>query len=65
MKTILAITGGVFWLLAILGAVVPGWNFHAVFADDESARDWHSRKAAELDARIQAKADQTSNETKP
>ncbi len=55
MTKFLAVIGACFIIAMIIGAVVPGMNFHAVFAGDEAAQRWHQRLAAELQTRIQEK----------
>lgn len=61
MKTFLAIIGGLFLLMFFAGAFMPRMNFHAVFGSDEDARDWHLQKAAELDAKIKARANSSTD----
>lgn len=51
----LALIGAAFIVLTLLGAVVPGWNFHVIFANDKSALDWHASRVVELAKRIEAK----------
>lgn len=55
MTNFLAVIGACFILAMVIGAVVPGMNFHVVFAGDEAAQKWHQRLAAELQTRIQEK----------
>ncbi|CAM3946681.1 hypothetical protein N5K37_32450 [Delftia tsuruhatensis] len=55
MTQFLAVIGACFIVAMIIGAVVPGMNFHVVFAGDEAAQRWHQRLAAELQTRIQEK----------
>ncbi|WP_054074529.1 hypothetical protein [Comamonas testosteroni] len=60
MKNALAIIGAVFILLSILGAVVPGWNYHVAFASDEEALAWHKSLAAQLEAKAAQRAAQAA-----
>lgn len=55
MSTFLSFIGGGFLILAALGAIVPGMNFHVVFASDAEALKWHHRLAKELEDNIQSK----------
>lgn len=55
MTQFLAVIGACFIVAMLIGAVVPGMNFHVVFAGDEAAQKWHQRLAAELQTRIQEK----------
>ncbi len=55
MSTFLAFIGGAYLVAALIGAVVPGWNFHVAFADDKSTQKWHARLAEELAVRIKEK----------
>lgn len=55
MNTFLAFIGGAFLVACILGAVLPGLNFHVVLAGDKEAQKWHARLAAELSTRIKEK----------
>ena len=56
MQAIAAAIGWSFVVCAVLGAVVPGMNFHVAFVGDDAALAWHRRWAAELEAQIKKRA---------
>ena len=48
MKTFASIIGWAFIVLTILGATVPGLNFHIVFANDQTTMEFHKENADRL-----------------
>lgn len=56
MKTILALIGFVFIGFSIIGAAVPGFNFHVCFGPDKGCRDWHAKQAEMLDLKMEIEA---------
>ncbi len=52
MRFVVEILGWL-WLAAVLaGSFVPGWNFHVIFASDQSALEGHEMMAAKIRKRI-------------
>ena len=59
MKTFTSILGWAFIVLTILGATVPGLNFHIVFADDQATMEFHKECAEQLAKKLaQSKKEQ-------
>ena len=59
MQVFTSIIGWVFIALVILGATVPGFHFHVVFADDQTAMEFHRERAEQLAKKLaQSKKEQ-------
>ena len=52
MKAFTSIIGWIVITLSILGATVPGLNFHVIFADDQSTMEFHKERADRLSKKL-------------
>lgn len=55
MTAIAQVIGWGFLVAALIGALVPGMNFHVLFVDDEAAIRLHQKKAKEVQKRWEKK----------
>lgn len=52
MRTFTSIIGWIVMALSVLGATVPGLNFHVVFADDQTTMEFHKERADQLSRKL-------------
>lgn len=52
MRVFTSIIGWAFIVLTILGATVPGLNFHVVFANDQTTMEFHKECADQLSRKL-------------
>lgn len=62
MKNFFAVFGFIIFVFSILGAIIPGWHFHAVFADDETTLKFHEKHAKQLRASISERSTKPTDE---
>lgn len=55
MNAVAQVIGWAFLAAAVIGAVIPGMNFHVCFVDDDAAIRWHQKKAIEVQKRWEKK----------
>lgn len=55
MTAVAQVIGWGFLIAALIGALVPGMNFHVGFTDDDGAIKWHQQKAKEVQKRWEKK----------
>lgn len=59
MKTFTSVLGWVFITMAVLSSIVPNLHFHVVFADDQTAMEFHRERAEQLAKKLaQSKKEQ-------
>ena len=52
MRIFTSIIGWIVIALSVLGATVPGLNFHVVFADDQTTMEFHKERADQLSRKL-------------
>lgn len=57
MHKIAIVIGYAFIFAALIGALIPGMNFHVIFAGDDGAIDAHNEMARRVEDRIARKAE--------
>ena len=62
MKTFFAAFGFITFVFCILGAIIPGWYFHAIFADDATTLKFHEKQAKQLRASISERSPKPTDE---
>ena len=55
MSAVAQVIGWGFLIAALIGALVPGMNFHVGFSDDDTVIRWHLQEAQEVQKRWEKK----------
>ena len=62
MITFFAVFGFVTFVFFILGAIIPGWHCHVVFANDKDTIDFHEKHAKQLRAKLSERSPKPTDE---